>query len=248
MMHLRSLRVLTVGAALGFGLVGLPQSSRAACACGDALLDEILAAVRVHGHAARNPADPGRQPRPGLRGRRPGPQSPEVVPPRELTDADVDAVMKFIGEHFTGWHKHLLHSRSEDKRAFRRILNPVAPRMFGLMETLERNPKLGKLRIEEAKLQHKVFRMLKRLDRATDAKTRLRHQTELRALIRQQFDVEQAAYKEEIADLERRLAEQRACHQRRLNDKKDIVSRRLERALRSADERQPKRNGSSEPR
>ena len=228
--------------------IGMPQSSRAACACSDDLLDEILAAVRVHGHTARNPADPGRQPRSGLRGRRPGPKNPEVVSPRELTVADVEAVMKFIGEHFTGWHKHLLHSRSEDKQEFRQILNHVAPRMFGLMETLERNPKLGTLRIDEAKLQHRIYRTLKRIERTTDAKTRSRHQTELRALIRQQFDVEQAAYNEEIADLERRLTEQRACHQRRLSDKKDIVDRRLERALRSGTERPPKRNGSPEPR
>ncbi len=237
MMHSRLLGVIAAGATLALGLVGLPQSSRAACACSDDLLDEILAAVRVHGHAVQNPADPGRQPRPGLRGRRPGPKSPEVAVPRILTDADVDAVMKFVGEHFTGWHKHLLHSRSQDKQEFRRILNHVAPRMFGLMETLERNPKLGRLRIEEAKLQHRIYRTLKRIERTTDAKTRLRYQTELRALVGHQFDVEQAAYNEEIADLERRLNEQRACHQRRLNDKKDIVDRRLERALRSADER-----------
>lgn len=248
MMHSRLLGIIAVGAALVFGLVGSPRSSRAACACGDDLLDEILAAVRVHGDAAQNPADPSRRPRPGFRGRRPGPKGPEVAVPRKLTDADVKAVMKFMGEHFTGWHKHLLHSQSEDKQEFRRMLDHVAPRMFGLMDTLERNPKLGTLRIDEAKLQHKIYRTLKRIERTTDAKTRSRHQTELRALIRQQFDVEQAAYNEEIADLERRLTEQRACHQRRLGEKKDIVDRRLERALRSGIERRRDRNGSPESR
>lgn len=176
------------------------------------------------------PRPPGEEPRgPGFRGHRPDDDRgrPVFGPDPER----IDRVMEFLKTEYPRLYDRLSDLRDDDPRAFHRQLNRMLPRLPELMHILDRNPKLGKLMIEEHQLEMDIRETTARYHRAGDDATKQR----LREMIGRQFDIRQERLQLMIGEMERELARKKEALAEQAAHKDEIVNREL--AKRTAPDR-----------
>jgi len=143
----------------------------------------------------------------------------------------IDRVMKFLDEHYPRLHERLAELREKDPRAFHRQLSRLLPRMPDLMNILDRNPELGRLIIDEHRLEMDIRDAIREYHRARNDADRDQLKEQIRDLISRQFDVRQEKLKLMIADMERELQRKKQVLAEQAAMKDKIIDRDLEQRL-----------------
>jgi len=162
------------------------------------------------------PPPPGRDGGPGRPGRMRGPGGPgfgrggpEGKPPLPpMTDEEIGKMLAFAQEHFPEMAKRFEDLKKDDPQEFRRAMRRVWPRMMILRETYARDPQLGKLLVEERKLEEQIHTKVRSYRQERDEGNKNKIGDELKQLLGQQFDIRLQRRRLELADLQKRLAEQ----------------------------------------
>ncbi len=140
-------------------------------------------------------------------------------------------VMKFLKEHYPRMHERLAELQDRDPRAFHRQMMRMLPRLPELMGILERNPKLGKLMIEEHQLEMDIRDATMEYHRARTEATPAQMKERLRELIGKQFDIRQEKLQLMISEMERELARKKEQLSEQAAKKDEVIKRELERRL-----------------
>lgn len=143
----------------------------------------------------------------------------------------IDRVMKFLDEHYPRLHERLTELREQDPRAFHRQLSRLLPRMPDLMSILDRNPELGKLIIDEHRLEMDIRDAIREYHRARNDADRDQLKEQIRDLISRQFDVRQEKLKLMIADMERELERKKQVLAEQAARKDKLIDRDLRQRL-----------------
>ncbi len=140
---------------------------------------------------------------PGFRG---GPEGKPPLPP--MTDEEIGKMLAFAQEHFPEMAKRFEDLKKDDPQEFRRAMRRVWPRMMILRETYARDPELGKTLVEERKLEEQIHTKVRSYRQERDPANKDKIGGELKQLLGQQFDIRLQRRRLELADLQKRLAEQ----------------------------------------
>ncbi len=160
------------------------------------------------------PGRPGRMRGPGGPGGpmggpgfgRGGPEGKPPLPP--MTDEEIGKMLAFAQEHFPEMAKRFEDLKKDDPQEFRRAMRRVFPRLMMLRETYARDPELGKLLIEERKLEEQIHTKVRSYRQERNAGNKDKIGGELKQLLGQQFDIRLQRRRLEFADIQKRLQEQ----------------------------------------
>lgn len=171
---------------------------------------------------------PGPRPwRPGRSGPR-GEGGPGPLP--RLTSEQTDALLQFLETHFPVIGKRMRSLQHDDPAEFQRAIRRLMPRFWMLKEVYERDPNgLGKLMLEEHKLEEQIHNKAREYRRERDDGKKKQIGDELRPLLEQQWSIRLERRKLELADLEKRLQEQRKRLERYEAAKQQLIQRQFDR-------------------
>lgn len=158
-------------------------------------------------------------PGPRFRGRR-GPRH-EPMP-----EAQRDAVLAFVEEHFPEMHRRLAGIRHRPA-LFEHRLRRIGHGMRELMETMKRNPELGESMIEERKLDMRIRRTVMRYRDAEDPENKEQLMGKLRDSCANIVDLRFKRHEMQIEELEQRLARLKARHERAAQRRDEEIEKSL---------------------
>jgi hypothetical protein len=143
-----------------------------------------------------------------------------------------EKAMTFLKEQYPQRYEQLKALQEKDPRAFHRQMSHILPRMPELMHIIDRNPELGKLIVEEHRMEMDIrdalvqFRGAKGPDEIEQTKDRIR------TLIGNQFDIRQKKLQLMIGELERELQRKKQLLADQAGKKNEIIDQEVERRLR----------------
>jgi len=174
-----------------------------------------------------------RPPRPFERGKFAGPGGPGRGRYGRFFEPEQERrVLEFVKEHFPNVWERIEKQRRGNMEKFRYTLREFGPAILRLMDAMSRNPELGKVMMEDYKLELEIRDLIRRYhaEAATsDEKDSLKSQ--LRELLARQFDVRQQRRKLEIEALQKRIDEQKKRIQERERNKQALIDSELFRRL-----------------
>jgi len=143
-----------------------------------------------------------------------------------MSEAQRDAVLAFVEEHFPEMHRRLAGIRHRPA-LFEHRLRRIGHGMRELMETMQRNPELGASMIEERKLDMRIRRTVMRYRDAEDPEDQEQLMGRLRDSCAHIVDLRFKRHEMQIEELEQRLARLKARHQRAAQRRDERIEKRL---------------------
>jgi hypothetical protein len=143
------------------------------------------------------------------------------------TPERIERAMKFLQEQYPTLYERLNELREQDPRAFHRQLGHIMPRMPELMNIIDTDPQLGKLIIDEHRLEMDIRDAIVTYRQTKDDAEK----DHIRDLISKQFDVRQEKLKLMIANLERELQRKKQYLSEQAGRKDQVVERDLQRRI-----------------
>ena len=198
--------------------------------------------VRRDGHKMR-----GRDGRRGGRPRHDGYHAPRPLWSR-MSPEDRDSVLDFMETHFPKMGEELERVRTQSPERYERRMRRITREMMELMEVLEENPERGALALEQRQLHVQIRMLSRKYHRTTDPQVAGQIRNEMRKAIGEAFDIRHQLRGMTMEELESQLVELRQRHERAPNKRDEIITRELERRLRSRDEHTPHGKPHAEPR
>lgn len=181
---------------------------------------------------------PGRPMRPEADMERGGPDRPPPDGPpeprgmrhgdrpwRRLSAEQMDEAMQLLREHFPQVAERLAAIRERDPEQFERVLGSRMPLLMRIMHS---EPRMRELIIEDYKQQMEIDRLLPLLAGATNEEERMELRRQLRTAVEAQFQVRIEKHRRVIADLERRLREQKRVLDERVENADRLIDERVE--------------------
>lgn len=141
----------------------------------------------------------------------------------------IEKAMDFLKEQYPKLYEHLGELKEKDPRAFHRQMGRIMPRMPELMNIIERDPKLGKLIIDEHRLEMEIRDAVVEYRKVKDQGENATLKDRIRELISQQFDVRQEKLKLMIANMERELERKKQFLAEQAAKKDNVIDRDLQR-------------------
>ncbi|MBM4017621.1 MAG: hypothetical protein FJ288_04705 [Planctomycetes bacterium] len=155
---------------------------------------------------------------------------------RDLTDADIADIMAFVGENMPWLKAELERMRDADATHFRTVCRHLRFEVRQLQDLKRRDPEGFRKAIEEKQLRFQAQDLASKARAAADSPERDGLVLALRRVIERLFDVEMATRGAQIGQLEGRLEELRRELKQRAAKRDEIVTGRLEDALRASKE------------
>lgn len=115
--------------------------------------------------------------------------------------------------------------RERDPDQFERVLGSRMPLLMRIMHS---DPRMRELIIEDFKQQMEIDRLLPLLAGATNEEERMELRRQLRAAVHAQFQVRIEKHRRVIADLERRLSEQKRVLDERVENADRLIDERVD--------------------
>lgn len=146
-------------------------------------------------------------------------------PWRRLSPEQMDEAMQLLREHFPQMAERLAAIRERDPDQFERVLGSRMPLLMRIMHS---DPRMRELIIEDFKQQMEIDRLLPLLAGATNEEERMELRRQLRAAVHAQFQVRIEKHRRVIADLERRLSEQKRVLDERVENADRLIDERVD--------------------
>jgi len=124
-----------------------------------------------------------------------------------LPAAQIDELLGFAHDHFPEVHRQLLRSRQADPKAFRMMLQKVAPPLTHLMRIARENPREAELLIRIQQLEMKIRAERERYHNSGSEQERAAIAANARDLIAGKIDARQAKLNAQIEAVRRQLDE-----------------------------------------
>lgn len=147
------------------------------------------------------------------------------------SEKDWPRIRDFIEENFPEWAGELRRLEVVNQRLFRVRLREIAPRVIGLMQELEQDEELGRLAIDEERLELEIRRAVRAWLDASEPAEQDRLKGELEGMIRRQFEIRQQRGQRAVEKLEARLDRMRQRLEHRGRQADEIIRRQLEELL-----------------
>lgn len=142
-----------------------------------------------------------------------------------------ERMMAFLKEQYPQLYERLNELKEKDEHAFHRQLGRMLPRMPELMNIIEGDPTLGKLIIDEHRLEMDIRDALVEYRETKDEGAISQLKGRIRDLISKQFDVRQEKLKLMIANMERELERKKQYLKEQAAKKDKVIDRELQRRL-----------------
>lgn len=148
-----------------------------------------------------------------------------------LTPEQEREAIEYIREVYPDRVENLLAIKERRPLLYRRFLSRGYREMRHLEELKEKDPERYDQRMEEKRLDEDARNLARQYRESDDESEKARLKDELKVLLDRIFDYRQRNRQFEIEKLERRLAELKETNQQRLDNKDEIVRRRLDQML-----------------
>jgi hypothetical protein len=175
------------------------------------------------------PSPPPQSGQNGLRRQKPLAQPQQDV--LYLTPEQEREAIAYIREVYPDRLENLLAIKERRPLLYRRFLSRGYREMRHLEEMKEKDPERYDQRMEEKRLDEDARNLARQYRESDDESEKARLKDELKVLLDRIFDYRQRNRQFEIEKLERRLAELKETNQQRLDNKDEIVQRRLDQML-----------------
>jgi hypothetical protein len=153
-----------------------------------------------------------------------------IPPDFRLSDEQIATLLEFAREYLPEHAARLERLREDDPAMYRRALRRLAPHLFRMKEVYDRDPRgIGPLIIEDFKLEERVREFAERYRQAATDTDKTAAAAELRAVLVRQWEVRMERRRLELAELERRLAEQRERLEQRAARRDEMIQRQFDR-------------------
>lgn len=149
---------------------------------------------------------------------------------------NLEELMKFAREHFPEKAERLEQLRREDPAMFRMFSRRILPRLARLKEAYDRDPNgIGKFLIQDHRFQEEIDRLARDYRDQRDEAGRRELAQKIKDLLRQQWDVRMQRRHLELAEIEKRLAEQRKQLEDRQAHQQEMIERQFQRVVGEGD-------------
>ena len=165
----------------------------------------------------------------GLRRQKPLKQPQQDV--LYLTPEQEKEAIEYIRKVYPDRLENLLAIKERRPLLYRTFLSRGYREMRHLEELKEKDPERYDQRMQEKSLDEEARELARQYRESDDESEMARLRDELKALLDKIFDYRQQNRQFEIEKLEKRLAELRETNQKRLDNKNEIVQRRLDQML-----------------
>jgi hypothetical protein len=161
-------------------------------------------------------------------------QKPLTQPQQDvlyLTPEQEKEAIEYVRKVYPDRVERLLAIKERRPLLYRTFLSRGYREMRHLEELKEKDPERYDQRMEEKRLDEEARNLAKQYGESDDESEKARLKDELKALLDRIFDYRQRNRQFEIEKLEKRLAELKESNQQRLDNKDEIVQRRLDQML-----------------
>jgi len=148
-----------------------------------------------------------------------------------LTQEQEDEALKYIRETYTDRAERLIRWKDVRPEAYKNALSKAFREMRFMEELKERDPDRYARVMEEKRLESQSRELAAAYRQSDDDAERERLHKEMEDLLSKLFDYRQINRLDEIDRLEKKLEELKAANQERLDNKAEIVQRRLKELL-----------------
>ena len=148
-------------------------------------------------------------------------------PERELSEKDIEKVMKWLRENEPEMLEKLEGFREREPGAYYHFLREVFMKMERMEEFKKRDPEGYKRMIETSKLDKKIWELMKKYKHAESDEARDKIKAELKQVLSRLFDLKQAQHKAEIEELEKEVAKLKEIYKHHKENKEQIIEERL---------------------